>query len=179
MRTNPAAILIAQGLKRHRQSDHLSKKIVQPNHRTSKPASLEVFPETYATLGESSLPFRISGFATLLRFQHQSELVAKRMRIALGAAAALESNFPVETTLEQDTFSDAADFELKDEGLLDLANLALSLPFPRVPPFAGRLEAKGFSLLAEPLDRELEIRHFEVFRANAMLDPSGVVPNKE
>jgi hypothetical protein len=100
------------------------------------------------------------------------------MRIALGAAAALESDFPVEMTLEQDTFADPADFQFEDERLLDLANLALAVRLPRVPPFSGRLEAKGFSLLAEPLDRELEFRHLEVFRAGAMLDPSGAVANK-
>jgi uncharacterized metal-binding protein YceD (DUF177 family) len=64
------------------------------------------------------------------------------MRIALGAAAALESDFSVETTLEQDTFSDAADFHLEDEGLLDLANLPLALSLASVPPFSGRLEGK-------------------------------------
>jgi hypothetical protein len=101
------------------------------------------------------------------------------MRIALGAAAALESDFPVETTLEQDTFSDAADFQLEDEGLVDFANLPLVLSLASVPPFSGRLEAKGLCLVAEPLDRELEFRHLEVFRAGAMLDPSGAVANKD
>lgn len=129
MRTNPRAILAAQGLERHRQRDHLSKEIVQSDQRTPEPARFEIFPETDARLGEPSRPFGISGFAPLLGLQHEPKLVAKRMTIALGAAAAFEREPAGQSALQQDAVTDTAGFEVEFERPLGVATVAFGGSF--------------------------------------------------
>jgi hypothetical protein len=158
------AVLVAQGLDGHRQGDHLSKKVIQADHGSAKQAGLEVLSEAETTLGKPSHPFRICGFVTLRRFQHEPEIVAKRVRIALGTPAALETHTTDDVSLEQHILSHATGLEVESEGLLDLAELVAGAGFASAPPIGIHLEVEGLALVAKALDQELEFRHGAAYR---------------
>ncbi len=159
MCTHTGAILVTERLDRHRQSDHLSKEIVQMDHGSPKPARLEVLPQPDTTFGESSHAFQIIGFAALRRLEHQPKGVAERMRVALGAAAALQMDVGFETALQKDVLAGAHGVEYENEWGLDFHAGTFDFGFAGPPPGRARFEAKALSLLAESFDLNAEIRH--------------------
>ena len=85
MRANPRAIRTAQRLQRHRESDHFTKEVIEPDHRTSLATLLQFFSQAQAILGESLFTLRIQRLRILesrarsLRDQTRT-LVPKRPR---------------------------------------------------------------------------------------------------
>ena len=114
VRAEPRAIFITEGLERHRERDHLSEEIVETDHGPAVRADLEILPEAHPVLRQPSLSFGIGRLATE-RLEHQAIGIAKRMRIALAASAALETDLTLEIPLDHDVVGDPRSLERESE----------------------------------------------------------------
>jgi len=167
VRADPQTPLIAKGLDRHRERDHLTQEVVQLDYRPPIQSRLEILPETDSILSQASLPFRVRGLAPLRRLQDQSICVAKHMRIALGAAAALEADTARDFALDQHVVTQPRGRQDEVEGHFDLAKRVLARRLPIGPPVPTRFEFESIRLLCQPLDLDLEVGHDRGFRAFA------------
>ena len=163
VRADSQTPLIAEGLDRHRERDHLTQEIVQLNHRPPIQPCLEILSEADTVPSQAPLPLWVGGLMSLRRTQDQSIAVAKFMRIALGTAAALETDPTGDFSLDQHVVSHPCGGQREAEGRFDLPQRFLGDRLPIRPPFPARLEFVASRLLRQPLDLDLEVGHVQTF----------------
>ena len=159
MRTDARTVAPAEWLQRNRQGHHLAQKVVEPNHRTLEPAGLEVFAQAQSVLREAPDSLRICGHTILHRRENQPEIFTKRLRVAFGAAAALEPDPSRQPTFENDLLMDPLDPQIESEGRLDLEELVPGHPVAIFPPLPTRLEHMMLFGPGQPIHGELEFSH--------------------
>lgn len=159
MRADPQAVLVTERLDRHRQRDHLAEKIIQSDLRPPIQPCLEVLPETQSVSCQPLLPFGIHGRSAARRLEHQPVRVTKRMRIALGAAAALESDPTGHFAFDQYVVPGARGGQLEMERRLDLAGLTSAFRLSRGPPIPIGFENEALRPIGQPLDLDQGVEH--------------------
>jgi hypothetical protein len=121
----------------------LLRTVVQKEHRSPKPARLEIVSQAEPVLCDGPLSFgidrlvgpAISPLIILQRFENESEGIAKRVSIAPRASTALDGNTTLERALDQHTLAHAVRRDRDPEGR-SLPRRRLS---PCGPPARGRL----------------------------------------
>ena len=166
MRAESRTIFVTEGLDRHRERDDLSEEIVEANDGPAIRADLEILLEAHPVLRKSLLPFgiRYSPFSLAQatrreRLEHQAVRLAKPVRVALAAPAALETDLARQISLDQDVVRGAAGFELETNGPLDFDVRRFVRGLARSPPPRRDLEVEALFAAREPLDLDSEVGH--------------------
>jgi hypothetical protein len=159
MAANARAAFITERLERKRQRDHLAEEIVEAHHRAPIDAHLQILTQTDAILREAPLSLRIGRNPASERLEHQPEGFTKRVRIALAAATALESDPSPAVSLDRHVLPRAAGGQSELERLQRLTHLITDRGRSGGPPLGHDLEAEVGRAAVEPLDLDTEFGH--------------------
>jgi hypothetical protein len=179
MGADAQAGVIAEGLKRKSECDHLSEEIVEPDDGAAIRAYFEVLTQTHAIFCEPPLAFRVRRARLGERLEHQSKGFAKRVRVALAAAAALKRDASLTLAVDQHVVPGTTRPQVENERPLGLAGVADTRSRSAYPPLRCHLETEVGGSAIEALDLNAKVGHHELEKGglrNGLTDPT-VRPN--